>query len=321
MSDYLTRLAERVTFSRSRLRPALPSRFEPAKTDLGPGQISWEPVESAAAIDEPERETPGLLAPRPARRAPSIADPANSQRENEGAGHTLIQATRRFEDTKGLRLVSEQAIDPDQTLKAPGRINRSVAVSNILGAPAVISRQSSSPMTGEPRTELREGGVNPRSAGPVPPIEKGEVNFEELFRRGMRAENQLFHPVPALGRETIPQPSLETAESGALAVARRLRHALQSEGESATSRQPPIAPAANGELLPSKGKLSYPTKMLQEKRANDLQLLQPAEIRVTIGKIEVHAIAPPSTSNRTSVPSISKVSLDDYLRSRDGAST
>jgi hypothetical protein len=321
MSDYLTRLAERVTLSRSRLRPALPSRFEPAKTDLEPGQISWEPGESVGAIDDPDRETPGLLAPHSARRTPSIADPANSQRENEGAGYTLIQATRRFEDTKGLRLVLEQAIDPDQTLKAPGRINRSPAVSNIPGAPAVSSRQSSSPIMGEPRTELREGGVDPRSVGPVPPTEKEEVNFEELFRRGMRAENELFPPAPALGRETIPQPSLETAESGSLAVARQLRHALQSEGESATSRQSPIAPAANGELFPSKRQLSHPTKMLLEKRANDLQLLQPAEIRVTIGKIEVHAIAPPSTSKRTSAPSISKISLDDYLRSRDGAST
>jgi hypothetical protein len=39
---------------------------------------------------------------------------------------------------------------------------------------------------------------------------------------------------------------------------------------------------------------------------------------VTIGRIEVRAITPPAVSQSPAAPRTPKISLDDYLRSRNG---
>ena len=90
-----------------------------------------------------------------------------------------------------------------------------------------------------------------------------------------------------------------------------------------SAKDPPISqqskPAVlRGELLASSASFGHRTRSAEQDEAHDPSFFASPEIRVTIGRIEVRAIIPPTVSQSPAAPRTPKISLDDYLRSRNG---
>ena len=88
-------------------------------------------------------------------------------------------------------------------------------------------------------------------------------------------------------------------------------------------KDPPISQQSKsavlrGELLPSSASFGHRTWSAEQDETHDPSFFASPEIRVTIGRIEIRAITPPAVSQSPAAPRTPKISLDDYLRSRNG---
>src|SRR5260370_20590350 len=146
MSDYLMRLAERLRPARQALQPALPSRFEPAKTDAAPETFRRETDESFAVVDDEggNNSSAARLMPYSVARQTSVDDTLD-QRVSEGStARVAAQTPRPIRDPEELLVERKQLIKRNRPLPARPTSNRPQATTDILDGPAMSRANSPS---------------------------------------------------------------------------------------------------------------------------------------------------------------------------------
>jgi hypothetical protein len=275
MTDYLMRLAGRVSAAPPILQPAIPSLYAPRKSAVG--------AELEDVFKETERRSTKLR---------QNSDPTIS-------AQTVHQGIAGFES------LSPAATTPTTKFKE----GSSPQVLPALG----VSRVQN---TGEPVVDHKRVAELNRPAefrSPAEPVPSGH----EMER--VPAEN----PDPSASPAAI-RPRMEDSQQASTPVAfQRPATALGTIQPSMEARQPEsssVKRAAYPEPMLSSGiaPRRYPRVGKGEQRPRDSLFSPSPEIRVTIGRIEIRAITTPAPAQRQPPLRVPKLSLDDYLRLRNG---
>jgi hypothetical protein len=152
---------------------------------------------------------------------------------------------------------------------------------------------------------------SPPSRAPAEPVEKIDPNNPLVVRQ----ERVPTDPLPKtreqslkIVREKLLVPLQNTESNSPLLV----RQTLAQNFESGVPRAPvrPLTPATNRDSTQSRDRIqTVPPNEPAEERPI---------VRVTIGRIEVRAVTPPAPPPRQAVrPPVPKLTLDDYLKSRN----
>jgi hypothetical protein len=161
------------------------------------------------------------------------------------------------------------------------------------------------------RSERLSADDSPPSRAPAEPVEKTDLNNPLL----VRPERVPTDPLPKtpeqpieIVRETLLVPLQNPEPNSPLLV----RQMLAQSHETGIPGAPvsPLTPATNRESKQSRDRTpTVPPNESAEERPI---------VRVTIGRIEVRAVTPPAPAPRQAArPPVPKLTLDDYLKSRN----
>jgi hypothetical protein len=345
VSDFLTRLAGRALGIAPQVQPIITPRYSPDADVPGPG------VPSAQESEIPERDS-DAQPPTPSSFAPTIHSPrgpgAHHVRGPDPEDKTDASATgedtHTATDSGATELPDEHRTEQPPT-RASAEEPSPTDASDPPGTEDLNPGRSPSSAEDSPPPPIRgtragheahpESGVRP-----TPPILSTS--------RSARAQVRSISEVPA---ETLPsgESDVSRREDTSISAARepgvrragprsagRTTQETQRASRTTENREPdPERPtedppdaydafertgtpvrdhperserSESGELG---GSSSYST------RENAFSRVEPT-IRVTIGRIEVRAVSPPAPPPRRTKQPAPEMSLDDYLRARDG---
>jgi len=288
MSDFLSRLMDRALGEAPALNRRIPSLFERTPDPAlrwGDGETRSDLHEEETVSDqsssgiEPRRATAAPTAHPVMSRRGARVEPARPAAAEEAGGLEPIRAYALAPPAAGPVRRAGPVAGPDKTATPPARPDRH-------GAEPV----SVPPLGKHPIVE------EVPAAGAVAPAVARADKQTDLPRAGPR------QPVP----EPAPRPLVRHRDSrarapraaGPLPLVASIRAALAPAVSAPPSPQPrsPLPPA----LVPESHRESPPA------------------IQVTIGRIEVRAVPVPSgPSIHTSRPAGPRLTLEEYLRSRD----
>jgi hypothetical protein len=320
MNDYLGRAVERETSAALAVRPALPSLFEP-----GP---------SSGIITPPETESP--IQGGPSRSAP------NETEQKISPLHERLTAV----DALWPDLAIAAPEPPRQGEQAPGKSSAGLAATPIAPSTTAAFSTESSPAkqqlsagaaatepAGRPTAETppkplqtaTERIVRPAGGAPPKPLQaatKGIVRptgvpqprpihsaaAQELVKPVFESPSREVGAVPTIGERAAPSPTAPPARSTP----------GSSEPESAT----PLVPARLTKVLaPAHATIPHisPAPSGPDRARGSDRAALPRPVHITIGRIEVRAVHPPPEPVRhRPAPAAPKISLEEYLKQRNG---
>lgn len=295
MSDYLHNLVARTFSLEAGVRPQLRSAFEPAPLHGGFSvSVDSESETMFESISSAPRTSPAplpLIVSTPVERIPS----------QESLNVTPEKSPRRDEPppppTDRVPSMKVKVLQP--VIDAPpGSIREN---SRAVSSPAVASRPDSIPMPRHLRTAPRSDTVHPAAAVvPHQTVETKEPRVEGIASiaiRSLAPAATVFSPSPlSVPTSDAPSPAAEarsqTVESEERRSERFAVAAIRPVARAAPAFSPSLPPA----MAPP-----------------------PPTIHVTIGRVEIRAVTTSAPTARTTLPATSpKISLDDYLKQRNG---
>lgn len=302
MNDYLSRAVERETSAALAVRPALPSLFEP-----GPPSAVVTTLETESpAQGDPSRNTPDETEPKisPLHEPlaavdalwtdPAIAAPEPPRQGKEAAGKSSAglaatpiapSTTAAFSTESSL---AKQQLSPGAvaTTEPAGRSTAETPPKPFQTATERIVRP-----TGVPQPRPIQPAAGQEVARPVSESPSGEVGA-----------------VPPIGERAAPSPTAPPARS--------------TPGSSEPKSATPPAPARSTKVVaPAHAtipRISPAPSGPDRARGSDKAAL-PRPVHITIGRIEVRAVHPPPEPVRhRPAPAAPKISLEEYLKQRNG---
>ena len=313
------RLAERLRPGKQTLRPALPSRFEPTKTGAARETFRRETDESLAVVDDEggNNGSAARLLPYSVALQTSVDDTLD-QRVYEGSAARWHQTPRPIRDPEELLVERKQLIERNRSLPARPINNRPQAATDTLGGSAMIRGNSPSPAVRRSRIEPREERAAERPVTPVRSNEREQFALSPSTGRQIAPEDESLRPQAALEPSQSVRPRVEAPKHESETDGWRAGRQLQQEREGAANFPPSKSAVLRGELFPSSASFGRRTRSADQDETGDSSFVASPEIRVTIGRIEVRAITPSAASQSPAAPRAPKISLDDYLLSRNG---
>jgi hypothetical protein len=338
MSDYLGRAVERETSTALAVRPALPSLFEP-----GPSSAIITPPETESPIQgESSRSAPNETEPKisPLHERltavdalwpdPAIAAPEPQQGEEAPGRSSAGLAATPIEPSTTAAFSTESSPSKPQvsadaaTAEPAGRPGAETPPKPLRAATEGIVR----PTGGAPPKPLQaadKGIVRPTDGAPPRPL---RAATEEIVGPAGVPQPRQIHPAAA--QEVVrPVSAFPSREVGAvppigeraatLPTAPPARSAPgSSEPESTT---PPASARSTKVVAPAHAtipRISPAPSGPDRARGSDKAAL-PRPVHITIGRIEVRAIHPPPEPVRhRPAPAAPKISLEEYLKQRNG---
>lgn len=322
MSDFLTRLTERLRPRERPLRPVVPSRFEPVTTVTATEPFRREPIRPLTVVDAQAEGNP--VAARPdlhdhtAHVSPSADSEQAMQRQHQDSTTAVVtQTAQRTLEAAEAFVHSEQPLVRRQVGEAL------LPAQKISPAASTLPRGSTSFPLGKMRVKPTKQETVERSTVTQPSIEQQQSVQLRADRHSMRPADQNllandpFKPDWAL---SAAEPQTPAEEHESVHVERHVKSQLLPEPrETFPWSRLPFSTPKQGALLPAAGKSTYQSMDGNPGAEFDSKLFASPGIRVTIGRIEVRAIATPPPSPRPPAPRAPRSSLDDYLRSRKEA--
>lgn len=301
MSDYLSRVAERASGVPTGVRPLLPSLFDPEK---------------ASAIFAPEFAEANAAAPeaRPRRRK----DPAHLEDE-------ISFVQERVAGSKAAPVESPvESFARDEKNAAPDISGPSIIAPVMEPKPEKPAARK--PPARQVSLESREPAPETASDRPAKLSHARPESPAHLrsFLPALEALPAKSHLEKIPADAEVPPPRRPAADN----VFRPPAEPVKTDAAASTKGSPQkVSPALErqGAVVPafvsvpreSTARLSH---AMRENQSLAKESSAARTIRVTIGRIEVRAIHPPPEPPRRPrpVPAAPKMSLDDYLRSRNG---
>jgi hypothetical protein len=320
MSDYLMRLVQRLRPGGQSLQPALRSRFEPAKTSPGSPAFRRDADESFAVVDDKggHNSSAARLIPHdPIRQTSFSMDDTLNQREDGGATALVApQTPRQIRDPE--ELLVETLIERNQPLPEHPTNNRPQAIRDILDGTAIVRGNSPFPTVRRSQIEPKEERAAEGPMTLVRSTEQEQFALSPSRRRQKAPEDESLRSHTALKPSQPVQPrspeSKPEPETGPRRAEREPQHKREAPANFLTSKPAVL----RGELLPSSASFGHRTQSAERDETPDPSVFASPEIRVTIGRIEVRAVTPPPVSQSPPALRTPKISLDDYLRCRNG---
>jgi hypothetical protein len=284
MNNFLQHLVDRSLGAETQqIRPRLPGLFEPI-TGAEPGSV--EPL--------PEQET--AEEPRPRRVAP----PVGAVRETAPPAATPLQPTLRVEEhpvALPLAPKPEPQISDRQAIEPPGEGQLKER------APAAQPAERDEPPQPEGWIESRPAPERPPDREPTP----RHVPKPELLRPA--PDRTVIRPQPEESRSALHHlpPDHERHRVAPIEPVMRLR------------RDEPEIARDGGDIIPA----AEPPTSAPSTQSNRAPVEQPPipRVQVSIGRVEVRAVfAPPPVTPPARPQPGPSMSLDDYLKQRDGGS-
>ena len=316
------RLVERLRPRTETLQPAVPSRFEPAKTSAAPETFWREADESFAVVDYKggHHSSAARLIPHDGARQTSFSmdDTLDQRGDGSSTARVAAQTARPIRDPEKLLVETKRLIQRNQPLPEPQTNHRPQAATDILDGTPITHGNSPSLTVRGSRIEPREEGARERPVTPVRSTEQEQFVLPPSRRRQIAAEDESLRSHAALEPSQSVQPRLEASKLESETGPRRAERALQHELEGPANFPTAKSAVLRGELLPSSVSFGHRTWSAERDETHDPSFFASPEIRVTIGRIEIRVITPPAVSQSPAAPRTPKISLDDYLRSRNG---
>lgn len=308
------RLAERLRPGRQTLKPALPSRFERAKTSPEPETFRWEADESFAVADDKDghNSSAARLIPHDVARQASFSV-GDTLEPRESVGPTVRVANQT---SRAIR--DPEKIMVEATLSASPTENRSQAATESLDRTAKTRGSSPSLVVRRSAIESVEAGASERPVTAVRSTEREQFVLSPSTRRQITPEDESRLSPAALEPSQWVQPRVGGAEHESATGTQPAEREIQHERGGPANLPALKSAMLRGELVPSSASFRRRIRSAEQEEAHDPSFLESSEIRVTIGRIEVRAITPPAVSQSPAAPRTPKISLDDYLRSRNG---
>lgn len=305
MSDYLGNLAARSLAQTPRVEPRLPASFEAPRPALGlfvgggggetdPGEVSSPPIELNAPAPRPSAQPPPRFAVAPT----PPADPVVPGPPWQDALHNVAMS---FE-----RLLGR----PPVAAMAPTVPFVSASPAQRLATPAhTVAEPVSSPLASpqQPHVDARrhfEEAVQPASTA-MPALTLRSIRGDGVPPRAELPERRL-----------VPSDSDITATRRAVAADRQRPSALSraASGDGRTA-PPPVPP----QLLAQPRGVPSVESARSVLGGHGVPAEPAPTIQVTIGRVEVRAVhASPGPPSPRATPEASRLSLEDYLKERDG---
>jgi hypothetical protein len=279
--DFLARLVVRARDGSTGIEPRLPSVFEPRQDGTIPFVAGW--ADRVAAGVENEEPPMAQIAAKPAERdRPAAPAP---EAPGEVAGRQDAGSRRAMEPP----LQGSTEIEPPRTPPIT----------------PVRNRRDSAETGNETRIEA-PGRTRP------PPLAPPEISLLELALRW--GETHGSPPNPAASPQA-PSPVSETVERRPIAAP--VETAVQPHGDAGEART--LVPRARaGRQAVVAVPLTIPWRPRREESIAATKAPAEQVINVTIGRVEVRAVAAPTPSARAPVTRQrpGPLSLDDYLKQR-----
>lgn len=282
-ADFLQRVVDRAFEHADALAPRLPSLFEPQSVS-----VVW-PAEPGRREDEPpvadgiaDRAAPGAE-----RRALSI--PAPLSRRQEAAASTPGREPDRRTPSDGIGLEASDDVPEGQAHDARERVQTSARV--VAGALRTEHRWSPPVMDGRRLASAqRERGLQPPAAEPP----SGEL---------------LAQKVPAVAPVDREPMAARVASLNASVTRSNERAPIAHDPRNAPEPPPRriVVDAANARHRSER----------EPARIEPMPPVTEPVVNVTIGRVEIRAVAPPPRT-RQSPQTPKPLSLDDYLKQRGG---
>ncbi len=309
MSDVLGRLVDRALGSSGGLRPRIPARFEPTEA-VAPSEVL---APRTAEPDGPIRHSPE---PSPA------AGPA--------AAGVTIAAPTPGDDTR-----------PSAPLERAGARENRVSPDPAQGAEAGDARPAARPRQLDAAPRRPEAGGSPEPPGHRARARLADAPLDDVTAAPWRTDEDSPRTprVAAIERvvaaASIDQPPATHDRSDAPALSTSSGAVRSADDPSDPASRVPEAPARRAEPRSREpDDVAGTPSVLVRPRAFDTaqprfdapdpgdagRHRQPPIVRVSIGRIEVRAVHPPTPSERTPVASPTTApSLEAYLRARNGS--
>jgi hypothetical protein len=301
MTDYLMRLAGRVRPAHQILQPALPSRFAPMKASVGTehAPISQEIERPLGELRESRRTDDTMVAPKEhqtiaspelsSSRAPTLVPPS----DRECSERVSLAATGQR-----VPIISEPVVNRKST---PEHALAGRAVEN--PAPEHQTSSMHHAAIPPPTKTLKEASSGNRQSTAQAHV----VRIEQLLVS--RSTQQLSTE----GNE-VRLPAVRRQPSEILGV-------VQPRTEPSPKQPSPVRkstvfePGSRSPIAPQ------PQLGSGDQWHRESHFSASPEIRVTIGRIEVRAITTQEPAPRRTPPRTPKLSLDEYLHSRNRGAT
>lgn len=334
--DFLGRLAARALGNPPQVRPRLPSRFEP---DAAPAEIG-SPVMEETVETEPEARAPIVPEPRPpappVRPSPGPSEPYRQAPlplpvvhpspwsggdEQEEVGDAHVQARPRMEDR--FALVSTTHLGP---VPGPDLVQSPEPVSADVPAPVSVDVPAPVPVPVFPppgripapaRPSNDEVGRRPESS--VPRLLLREHTDSGLPGR-VQPMLQLSPPTSQGALQPSPREEPDGREPiGATAVRQApLRHRSLVPRSTVAREEPDLPFSASTDRNGGDGRVDRGVRPRAAWEEGPVGQASEPTVRVTIGRIEVRATAPAPPPTPAARPTGPRLSLEEYLRRRNG---
>ena len=302
MADFIARLAERALEAAPVVQPPIPSMFAPEPTTSSAG-LAWD---EETPSEDPDRPLlPPTVAPSP-KKMPE--DTATARSEVQGAhltpplpsGASILADPRRLAESRPLEHgVTSGQEDQSTAPSTPNNVRRSPDAAG----PDLFENKVA--LEQEDRQSLSSG--SPRETSESRPGTSHLVEPDLSERWGTLVDN---------GRGTTPSPAASPGTRGTVDAG---GGTMGSETIPVRSAPPAAAPlVAPGVVRPQLN--DELDRGPREPRMAEPEPPAPT-IRVAIGRIEVRAITPPPpppTQRPAPAQPGPALSLDDYLKQRNG---
>lgn len=339
MSDFLKSLVARQLGEAPSVRPRLAGRFEPP-----PDAFAHEASRRAAESEAPEAGALELFLEVETRPTPARVATPHDRRED---AHT--HEPRRETDETHARVVyvKEPREDSQSVLRQERSTTQDSGRTRSVPSPGVADARAQTRERVEGDAHVRPQRVVPASGEEsvpvIPDIQASERSpFVTRARTSVtNGETPRHEPREPSGREAVevnrppsvvrpaPHPSPERREAAVTPRARDEELSLlRNESARARERQREDADESNASLQVRRARESSdaiePRPARRRERqaaARDAQRERaevPPTINVTIGRVEVRATQTPAPAQRRDETAAPRMSLDDYLRRRNG---
>jgi hypothetical protein len=322
MSDYLSRAVERETSTGLAVRPALPSLFEPAP----PAAIATAPEAESPIEGDPSRNTPDNIEPKisPLHERLTAVDAlwpdpvigaAEQPRQSEEAAEKSFadlaapaigrpSATTVF--STGSSPAKEQQLPVATATEPAGRPTAETPPIPHLPATQGIVRPTAGAPPKSLHTATEEIVGSTVVPQPRPPVHRAAA--QEVVRPVPASPSAEVGAVPTTGERAATSPTAPPARSAP----------ASSEPESA---MPPAPAPLTKVLAPAHATIPRisPAPSSPERAGSANSVPSPRPVHITIGRIEVRAVhPPPEPVPHRPAPAAPRISLEEYLKQRNG---
>jgi hypothetical protein len=310
MSDYLGRIVERLRSPKATaMQPIWPSRFEPVGADA-PG-FSTQDLEQPTSPQTEVRRREQLAEPRhpirPAeegeilRNTPALTA-LKSARQSPAGSQVVAEASKEI----GHRLEAPQAESGVPFPVEHNVVEKMRVALHPLRETQGLGTSAQLPAQGRGF----DAGTGQRAAPSRPPGEEPSISHQMSAREEQEESSVRVERRTIIEEVTASKPLFADEFVRGEVERRTIIQEAPAPPPEVIAALKPAWPPADRRLL------SHATTS----RTRDLHSSERSEIRVTIGRIEVRAITtPPSALPAQKPPARQpKVSLDDYLRFRNG---